>query len=169
MMQFRAIAICFLFLTFQASADEKLRHQAIFQVERSKNANVVQYDVQVHPDGALDSEDPVVAYWIRHAEEGQAEELSWVQRNFAYGFDIEWREEGRTVELELKADIGRSIQVRHDGTGYIATTLIDGVDSRIERIFIHATGKGLGTKVHYIDLFGTGIADGSPREERVEP
>ena len=36
-------------------------------------------------DGKLNTDEPVKAYWIRYAEKGQKEDLSYIQRKFAYG------------------------------------------------------------------------------------
>ena len=61
--------------------------QGLFHIERNRNANIIQYDAQVGMDGKLLKKGPVVAYWIRLAEQGQAKKLSWAQKAFAYGFD----------------------------------------------------------------------------------
>ena len=37
------------------------------------NANIIQYDAQVAPDGKLLKKEPVVGYWIRLAEQGQVQ------------------------------------------------------------------------------------------------
>ena len=64
----------------------ELDRQGLFRIERSKNANIIQYDAQVRPDGKLDKKNPVVGYWIRLAEQGQEQELTWLQNKFAFGF-----------------------------------------------------------------------------------
>jgi len=50
-------------------ADDRA-HDALFRIERNKNANIVQYDARVAEDGKLDSKQPVVGYWIRLADKG---------------------------------------------------------------------------------------------------
>ena len=67
-----------------AFADE-LRQQALFKIERSKNANIVQYDVRVDENGKLAKKKPVIAYWIRPGKEERIRQLNWIQRTFAYG------------------------------------------------------------------------------------
>jgi hypothetical protein len=143
--------------------------QALFTIERSKNANVVQYDARVSSDGKLEKKNPVVAYWIRHTEQGQRAELTWVQRTFAYGFDTRLSRDRETAELKLKADLGRVILVRKEESKYRAQAVIDGTPAFIQRIFIHSTGKGMATNVEYMDLFGTAIEDGAEKFERIQP
>ena len=143
--------------------------QALFKIERNKNANIVQYDAQIGADGKLLKKEPVVAYWVRLAEKGQVEELSWVQKTFAYGFNVKHDLKNDTLELDMKADIGRPITVQRAGDGYRAAAQIDGSNAYIEKIFIHATGKGMSTTVNYIELHGDDAKTGEKRFEKTVP
>lgn len=145
---------------------DQLDRQSLFRIERNKNANIIQYDAQIRPDGQLDSNEPVIAYWIRLAEQGQVKKLSWIQRRFAYGFDTDFDQGSDRLTLDMTLDIGRPIRVEHDNGAYHATTVIDGKPSRIVKIYIHATGKGLSTKVNFIELYGTDLDDGGETYER---
>ena len=151
-----------------APADE-IRQHPLFKIERSKNANIVQYDARVAPDGKLDRKEPIVAYWLRLAEEGQAEELSWTQRTFAYGFSAKLNDDRTGVTLELKAKIGRPIQVRCTQSSCLATSTIDGATAYLRKIFVQSTGKGTSTRVDFIDLFGDDVNGGGERYERIVP
>ena len=112
---------------------------------------------------------PVVAYWIRHAEHGQKEELSWIQRKFAYGFKSKFDRKSDTATLEMAADIGLSIKVqRYEGT-YRAMADIDRRPSRIEKIYIHASGKGMSTSVDFIEWHGVDLEMGNKTYERFVP
>jgi len=62
----------------------------LFKIERSKNANIVQYDVQVTPDGKLYQQEPIIAYWIRLTEDGRKRELTFFQRKWSYGFKTKY-------------------------------------------------------------------------------
>jgi len=148
---------------------DQLDRQFLFRIERNTNANIVQYDAQIGPDGKLDRKKPVVAYWVRLAEQGQIKELSWVQRTFAYGFNAELDRRSNSVTLDMAADIGRTIRVQRDNGAYRATTKINGKSSRIVKIFIHATGKGISTKVDFIELHGTDLNGGNETHERFVP
>ena len=95
----------------------ELERDALFHIERNKNANIIQYDAQVKPDGMLDSREPVVGYWIRLAEQGQVKELIWIEKKFAYGFTTKLNKGENTATLDMAADIGRTILVKRDGEG----------------------------------------------------
>ncbi len=132
----------------------ELTRHGLFKIERNTNDNIIQYDAQIGRDGKLDSRAPVVGYWIRLAEEGQIKKLSFVQKKFAYGFKASYNAKEDTAEIKMAANIGRSITVRLVGDRYRALAAIDGNLSYINTIYIHAHGKGMSTKVEYIELRG---------------
>jgi len=143
--------------------------QSLFRIERNKNANIVQYDARIAEDGRLSKKDPVVAYWIRLAEQGQVQKLSWIQNTFAFGFSTDLSSDRETALLKLKIDIGRPIAVKRDGEQFRAMTGIAGAQAVIEKFFIHATGKGLSTRVDYIELHGNSVDGGGDLYERIVP
>jgi hypothetical protein len=160
------LALCF-FLTVAHA--EPVRREPVFKIERSKNANIIQYDAQIGPNGKLDASEPVVGYWIRLAEQGQRQELSWVQREFAFGFDAEYDPASDSVSMELAVDIGRSISVIRDGDNYRAISTIDGVAAFLDKVYINAHKNGFFFTVEYIDIFGTDVNTGEERVERFVP
>ena len=111
-----------LFLVPEYLFAEASDRQALFKIERNKNANIIQYDAQIGTDGRLLKKEPVVAYWVRLADKGQVQKLSWVQSTFAYGFNVKLDRDKDTVELDMKADIGRPITVKRVGDDYRATS-----------------------------------------------
>jgi len=142
--------------------------QPLFRIERSKNANVVQYDARVHEDGSLDRDQPVDAYWLKLASDGARKELNWLQRQAAYGFQVHWQEAG--LELEMAAPIGRRVQVVSGRDGWEAHTRIGGRSCRIGRIFVQSIERRvLPPKVEYIDFAGREVGSGEPCAERFVP
>ena len=162
------IGLLFFLLIFEAGilqADQK-NHQSLFKIERNTNANLIQYDAQIGSDGKLDRKHPVVAYWIRLAEQGQKEKLSWIQSKFAYGFTAKLDRKSDSVKLEMAADIGRQITVVNNSGVYGAMAEIEGKPSQIMKIYIHATGKGMSTTVDYIQLHGIHVGTGNKTYEQ---
>lgn len=165
------ITVVCLTLMFPASTlhGDQLARQGLFRIERNSNDNIIQYDAQVGHDGKLDPHEPVVGYWIRLAEQGQVKELSSVQRKFAYGFKARYNASDDTAEIKMAANIGRLITVRRVGDHFRALTDIDGKLSHIDMIYIHANGKGMSTKVEYIELRGTDAETGDDCYEHFIP
>jgi hypothetical protein len=148
---------------------DPLERETLFWVERSKNDNIIQYDAQIGPDGKLNAREPVVAYWVRLAEQGQVEELSWLQETFAFGFDAEYHATSDTASMEMTVDFDRTLAVIRDGENYRVKTNIDGVASYLEKIYIKAHKRGFLITVDYIDIFGINAEDGNKQFERLNP
>lgn len=148
---------------------DPLQREALFWIERSKNANIIQYDAQIEPDGKLNAEEPVVAYWVRLAEQGQRKELSWLQETFAFGFDSEYSDVSNTASMEMAVDIDRTLTVIREGDHYRVKTTIDGEAGYLKKIYIKAHKRGFLITVDYIDIFGVNAEDGSEQYERMVP
>ena len=56
----------------------------LFYLQRTQNTNTIVYELN-YKDGVFDMENPVHEFWIRYQEKGQRQELSYIQRKFAYG------------------------------------------------------------------------------------
>jgi len=158
-----------LFYVSTALCSDPLRHDPLFKIERSKNANIIQYDALVGPDGKLDAKTPVVAYWIRLAEGGEVRKLSWIQRTFAFGVHAHYDPVTDTAPMNMAVDIDRDIAVVRDGDVYRAKTTIDGAPSYLDRIYIEAHKRGFLIKVDFVDIYGQDAVTGEERYEHFVP
>lgn len=150
-------------LILQADAADR---QPLFKIERSKNANIVQYDAHIGPDGKLDHKTPVDVYWVRLAEQGQIKKLSWLQKTFVYGFKADLDRKTDSVTLDMNSNLSPPIKVERVSGTYQAVVEIDGKSSRLVKVFIHATGKGLATRLEYIEMYGTDLETGESIYQR---
>jgi hypothetical protein len=166
---FFATIICTTLLIPVRCFSKELAIEHLFRIERSKNANVVQYDAQLTPEGTLKPEKPVIAYWIMNTNSGEKEDLSWVEKKMAYGFSVEYDTKGDFWIMDLVADIQRKIKVYKANGRYRAETLIDGRPAFIDRIYIESIEGGMRPKVKYMEFFGKGIKTGSTLYEKFIP
>lgn len=143
------------------------RYAPIFRIERSKNANVVQYDAVETGQARLDPSEPVVAYWILYAKDGRREPLGAFEQR-AYGFDVK-PESTSTWLMVLRAVPQRSIRVMWWRDRWVAQTVIDGKNAILERIFVTSDESGLVPVVRFLDIFGVDLASGAPVRERLKP
>ncbi|MBN9383644.1 MAG: DUF4833 domain-containing protein [Chitinophagaceae bacterium] len=60
------------------------RNNSLFYLQRTPNINTIICELN-EKNGAPDPDDPVHVLWIRYTEQKQRQELSWIQRHFAYG------------------------------------------------------------------------------------
>lgn len=141
----------------------------LFELGRNKNANVVEYDARVGPDGLLDEAKPFEAHWVLRAENGRTEPLNMIEELLAYGFSWRARRPGHAYSLTMTAFRERAMEVIPHGNSYQVVTSIGGVPSRLLRLFVTA-GDGAGLpQVRSVDLFGESLVDGTPTHERIAP
>jgi hypothetical protein len=148
---------------------KELEVAPLFRIERNKNANIVQYDAQLTPEGNLKPEKPVIVYWIMYANRGEKEELNWIEKKMAYGFSTEYVPKGDFWIMDLVADIQRKIKVYNANGRYRAETLIDGHPAFIDAIYIQSIEDTIRPKVKFIEFFGKAVKTGRSLYEKFIP
>jgi hypothetical protein len=152
-----------------ASAAKAGSTARLFVITRSKNANIVRYDVRLKSDGSLDSAQPMVAYWILAAENNRRESLSWLERRLAYGYEVtDVRDDG--FRLRLAAFERRPLRVERDAAGaFRARTQIGNRPAFLRRVFVDTSERGVLPSVNYLELHGSDAARSTPVSERLVP
>lgn len=139
----------------------------LFRIERSKNANVVQYDAVLRQVDKLDPKTPVICYWVLKAEDGRREGLTALERR-AYGFKVA-PEGGGSWLLYLNATSDRSIRVLRWQGRWVAQIVIRGRSAVLERIYVETNESGLIPSVRWVDLYGSDMETGRRLTERLRP
>lgn len=57
----------------------------LFKIERSKDPDVVQYEVNMTEDGDINLSNPIKVFWIRYTNNAEKEPLTWIQQALSYG------------------------------------------------------------------------------------
>ena len=140
----------------------------LFKIERSKNKNIVQYDICVSENGDAPDSRPVRAYWI--LENGRKEDLNAIQTRLAYGITSQEKLGENKYRIVVVALKDRKILIEKSAEGYRATVLISGKESILEKIYVKSEERMLGLpKVHYVDLFGRAVQTDASVKERIIP
>lgn len=140
----------------------------LFTIGRNKNANIVVYDASM-TSGALTASDPVTVYWIMKAQQGQRENLNVIERDKAYGFDVEPGEKPGTFSMTLKADKKKAITVLVRKGCPVALATIGGKPGILQRMFVQSKEELIEPKVEYIEIFGQDPATGASLYEKYVP
>jgi hypothetical protein len=141
----------------------------LFYMQRTANSNTIIYELNA-PGGKIDTENPLHVYWIRYAEKGQKEELSYIQRKFAYGvitkplandqFDVRFVSYKKFPLLLMKAN---------DGKYHIFATIAQ-KQIMLNRLFVKIEGGSFWLpNVVYVELRGTDQNTGREIIERFKP
>jgi hypothetical protein len=146
------LVIVSLFPQFILAASEgKASH--LFFIERSKNKNLVQYDVRLTENKDLPNSRPVNAYWI--LENGRHEEPNSIEKDYAYGIVRQEKLEKDKFKIILAAFKGLEIIVERMDDSFKAVALINGKEGILQKTYIKSEEtRTLFPRVIYVDLFG---------------
>lgn len=143
------------------------QNRELFTLSRSTNANVVKYVLRLDKEGLLDAAHPVEAYWLMLAENGRREELTWGERQLAYGFSVS-NVTPRSCTLRLTACPDRELSVRAVDGQFRAQLLIQRQAAYLQSIFVRTEEHLLLPSVRYVEISGLG-ANGQRVAERIVP
>lgn len=159
-------AFIFLVVPFAVAQEDFV---PLFVIERNSNANVVRYDAKL-VDGKLDTQQPVVAYWIMAAEDGRRQDLNLIEKYKAYGFSIRPDQKPESFLLTIVSDKKKEIHIFRNGNKVIAEAHIGNCDAYLEKVFV-AFGKKnwLVSLPEYAEMIGRDKATGAKCSEKVTP
>ena len=150
---------------FAASGDTAAH---LFFIERSKNKNLVQYDIRLTENRDLPDSRPVNAYWI--LENGRREELNSIEKKYAYGIVRQEKLAKDKVKIMVAAFKGLEIIVERLSDSFKAVVSINGRESILQKIYIKSEEpRAALPRVLYVDLFGRIKETGLPIRERITP
>lgn len=136
----------------------------LFKIERSKNANIVAYDIRILPEGSVDRRNPIDVYWLMNAEHGQRHEVSSFEKR-AYGYKASYNKEGY-YNLILKALPNRQIQIVNIDNTYKAMIKINDEDAYLLTVYVSANNSFI-PKVEYITLAGESLKTHNKITEKI--
>lgn len=136
----------------------------LFQIDRSKNANVVCYDVRLDGAGSL-QKDPLDIYWMLNATDGSRESLGVFERAHAYGADVVTAYGRDSVDVRLQA-VDKPIRITRRNGRWVALMTINGTSAVLERVYVNTT-EGILPRVNWIRVTGTSESTGTRITETI--
>lgn len=141
----------------------------LFYLQRDPDANTIVYALNLENE-KLNRLNPVLAYWIRYADSGKTEKLTFFQRRMAYGINQKEIEPG-IYELHIQAYKDLKITLApHPKTGqYQALVKVEGKDIVLDRIFARVIGGSLlKPNVEYYEISGRNVDNGRKVDYRFD-
>lgn len=147
-----------------------LNNQRLFYLQRTSNTNTISYDLNIGSDGKPDANEPVKAYWIRYAEDGQKKDLSYIQRKFAYGLSAKALNNGNyDIRFVSYKKFPLTLMKAEDGKYHIFA-LIAQKQVIIDRIFVKIEGGSFWLpNVTSVEVKGSDPVTGREIVERFKP
>ena len=134
----------------------------LFYIERSVNSNTVIYAAKLDPNGRIDRDQPVIAYWRWYNVDGHIKPLNLIEQMLAYGIKSVTHEgpsDGATFKVAALPE--RRIWVRLDAEKHPEALIeADGHWVKLDYIYLHVDDRGLLPDVTAMDIYGINIADG---------
>jgi hypothetical protein len=115
------------------------RENILFIIERSRDADVIHYEVNLLEDGSFNVTDPIRIYWVKHTKNGETGPLTKIQNNLAYGLKI-IKSTPEKVEFQF-VSFDQPMTLRKIKNGnYRVFTQIKGLEVEVEQIFVRFSG-----------------------------
>ncbi len=144
----------------------------VFYLQRSDNINTIVYAVNRLADGTVDAKDPVLVYWRWYEEGGEKRELTFLQRNLAFGVQLTPSQDrpGDYV-ARLNAYPNIPVLVHHSEDGQVrALMTIAGKPAQLICVYVQWRQPIIVIpQVLYIDFFGRTLDGGEKVVGRLTP
>ena len=142
----------------------------VFFVQRSMNSNTVVYAARLAADGRPDPGNPVDVYWRRYNDEGQRQELSFLERTAAYGVKTQLvAGEPSAFEVHVVSYPERSAILRMVNGRPQLEMKIAGKPARLDHAYLHVDESARVPRVLQVDIFGQSLATGGAVRESFRP
>jgi hypothetical protein len=141
----------------------------LFYIERNRDSNQIRYDLNLDARGDLVQDEPIIAYWIKNAEQGQREPLTWIQQKLAYGLRFV-NVEKRKAEFQFVSYKNAKLYLLKEDDGYEVYLQMDTIRITIQRIFVQIEGGSfLVPTIPYVNVFGKDPSTHSDKLLTIEP
>ncbi len=148
----------------------KFNNKTQFYVQRTPNTNTIMYELNMK-NGVLDDDNPIHVYWIRYTEGGKTQELSYIQRKFAYGVKVT-KLGVEKYKLLFAAYDKIPFYLMKSTAGIFHTYVeLDGKMIVLKRLYIRIDPGGTfwAPNVKYVEFKGTDVASGKEVIKRINP
>lgn len=140
----------------------------LFYVQRSPNSNTVIYAARLDAKGAIQSRDPIEAFWRKFNIDGSKQPLNFIERMMAYGVRVDRVKAGAPVTFTIAALPERKLTLNLDSHKRPQALIqIGGRTVKLAYVYLHVVEGGLMPSVPELDIFGTDIASGKAMHEHL--
>jgi hypothetical protein len=142
----------------------------LFFIGRSRDENIIKYDINLTAGGKIIKEKPLKIYWVKYTDQNKVEELSFIQNKFAYGLDYLSVSENE-VKFQFVSYDKMTFTIKKNAHGnFRVTTLLHNISVEVKRIHIQIDG---GTfmlpKISYVQLFWKELNKNKENMEVIKP
>ena len=142
----------------------------LFKIDRSRDPDIVLYDVNVDSQGNLDTTMPISVYWKKFNEKGTFKPLTGIQKKFGYGIKFQNIDEHSAV-FKFVSSLERMFELRKSGDDdYRVYTYAEGKKVEVKSLFIQFEDDSFWfPEISRIELVGIDVAQGGLITESIIP
>jgi len=141
----------------------------LFYLQRDPNPNTIICQLNMDKNGVVNREEPILVYWIRYGEEGKQQDLSYIQRKFAYGIQTkELAKDRYELRFVSHKKLPMYLQKGDDKKFHVYVTL-NQKKIQVERIFVRIEGGSFWLpNVKYVEIKGLDVGKAEAVTERIK-
>lgn len=130
------------------------RENVLFKIERSRDTDVIHYEINLLENGSFNVADPIRIYWVKHTKNGETGPLTKIQNNRAYGLKIIKSTSEKVKFQFVSFDQPMTLRKSENGN-YRVFTQMNGLVVEVERIFVRFSGGSYWfPKIGQVEMYG---------------
>ena len=141
----------------------------LFYLQRDPNTNTIVCELNADKNGIVNRKEPILVYWMRYSNTGEKQELSYIQRKFAYG--IQTKELAKD-QFELRFVSHKKLPMylqRGDDKKFHVYVTVNQKRVLVERIFVRIEGGSFWLpNVKYVEIKGISPTTNDGMLERIK-
>jgi phosphatidylglycerophosphate synthase len=142
----------------------------LFYMQRDPNTNTIICELNLARNGTVVKDQPVKVYWIRYDDDGRKQELSYIQKKFAYG--IQSKAIGND-EYELRFVSYKKfplyLRKSNKDNKYHVYATVNNKKMQLDRIFVRIDGGSFWIpNVKYVEMKGASTENSAQLLERIK-
>ena len=148
-------------------------NQILFKIERSKDPDEIWYTTNLHPNGSINREMPIKAFWVKKTANNKIEPLTLIQKRYSYGIKAidPADNEGNEWNFQLAAYKNRTFKLKRSANNYYQVFILSGNrEIALTQIFVKFDGGSfMFPTIAYAKLKGVDPQTGSEITEIITP
>ena len=140
----------------------------LFKIDRSRDPDVIMYDVNLNSRGELDKSSPINIYWIKNTEKGIIEPLTGIQKKFGYGLKFLSITDDM-ADFQFVSYIERVFKLRKTANKkFKVFTVLNNNEVEVRRLYIQFEDKSFWfPSISKIEIYGIDANNGDPVHESI--
>lgn len=143
---------------------------SLFQIGRSRDSNVIKYDVNLTSEGKINTEKPIKFYWIKNTDGAKVESLTYTQEKLAYGIKY-LSKKSDEVKFQFVSYSKRTFILKKvNDDKFKVITYINKKGVEVKKIFVQFGGGTFNLpKVNYVKMYWRDSTKGTEGTETIKP